>query len=148
MILRKQLNMRNLMPLRFKPIFFFLILLFLCNYSNANNVNIIIDGNKNISIKTIKSLSPVNFDIKNLDSINEYQKNLFASGFFSNIEIRVEKEKLFIKVIENPIVNFFYIEGALKKEMVNNLEKLVSIKENEIFKIFLVKDDLKKYLII
>ena len=144
MILRKQLNMRNLMPLRFKPIFFFLILLFLCNYSNANNVNIIIDGNKNISIKTIKSLSPVNFDIKNLDSINEYQKNLFASGFFSNIEIRVEKEKLFIKVIENPIVNFFYIEGALKKEMVNNLEKLVSIKENEIFKIFLVKDDLKK----
>jgi len=96
-----------------------------------NDIKII--GNKNLSeatILNIGNLTKKNFEIE-VDNLNEIQKKIFESNFFSNVEIKISNNVLNIKVNENPLIDYLIIEG-----LENNSEFKKSIEE----KIFLKSD--------
>ena len=99
------------MPKFFIKIFnlsFFLLFFLLFNFKVFASEKIVILGNKNISSQTIKSLAPKSIDRLEPNLINNFQKKLFETGFFENVKMQVKNNNLFITVIENPLINFFF----------------------------------------
>jgi outer membrane protein insertion porin family len=129
---------------KFKFFFYLLIFFTFSNFLYANG-SITIKGNKNISSKTILSLAPAN--INNLDSnlLNNYQKKIYETGFFETVNFSIANNKLIITVVENPLINFFFIEGVKNNEVKNKLFDISKIRENTIFQSFLIKEDIKNY---
>jgi len=129
--------------------FFFIIFFFILTSSLFANNLIKITGNKNIQTETILSFAPKNLSINNSDLINTFQKKLFNTGFFQKVDIKISDDKILVSVIENYLVNFFYIEGIKNKGVLKKVEELVKIKENSVFQEYLVKSDIStisKYL--
>ena len=126
--------------LLFKFLIIFLYLIFFSSKSFGFD-NIIVQGNKNISLKTIKSLATKEIINPNAEIISEYQKKLFETGFFEKVTILFKENKVFITVIENPLINFFYIEGISMPNLKEQINDIAKIKENTIFNLFTLKED-------
>ena len=95
--------------------------------TKINDVKII--GNKNVSESTVLNLANLkkkNFEIE-IDKLNEIQKKIFQSNFFSNVEIKISNNVLNIKVKEYPLIDYVIIEG-----LENNSEFKKAI-ENKMF---------------
>jgi outer membrane protein insertion porin family len=104
-----------------------------------------VQGNNRISTNTIKDI--INFRTNNeytTQNLDEFQKLLFETDFFKNISISVLKENLNIKVEENPLVNFFFIEGIKNKEREDYIYDNLSLGQNKIFSDQLLKKDMEK----
>ena len=129
---------------KYKLFILYFIFIFFSQQLFANE-NIIIKGNKNISSKTIYSFAPVNIEYLDPNLLNNFQKKIFETGFFEKVDLKIQNNKIILNVVENPLVNFFYIEGVDKKEIKNKLFDLSKIQENTIFQTFWIKDDIKKF---
>jgi len=119
-----------------------LFLLILTSYSFANIKEVKIFGNKRVSSNTIEAL----VDKKNtqIDTfyINNLTKVIYNTEFFSNVKITYDNNILNISVEENPIINFFYINGITGDDL-DEVNKIVSLKENNIFSVSKLKKDLE-----
>jgi len=152
MILIIQLYLLNQLSKKIKylKLFFYFLFFFLNVTSVFSNEKIIIVGNKNIPISTIYSFVPNDLDNLIPDKINDFQKKLFATGFFNTVKLEVKENKLYVYLDENPLINFFFIDGLKnKKELNNKLLDITKLKENTIFQPYQVKEDIKnltKYL--
>ena len=119
-----------------KLLYLFVFFLFFteATFSEVVKINEIkIIGNRNVSEATILSianLSQKNFEIE-IDKLNDLQKKIFQSNFFSNVEIKILSNVLNIRVNEYPLIDYLIIEG-----LENNSEFKKSIEE----KIFLRSD--------
>ena len=136
--------MRKNFIIKFKLFFLFFTFIFFSQQLLANE-NVIIKGNKNISSKTIYSLAPNNIQSLDTNLLNDFQKKIFETGFFEKVDLKIHNKKIIINVVENPLINFFFIEGVKNNEVKNKLFDLSKIKENSIFQTFLIKDDIKKF---
>ena len=122
----------------------FLIIIFFIlttsSFSQIKNINII--GNIRVNSNTIESL--VDKKIVNINSIyiNNLTKKIYDTDFFSDVKIVYNEDVLTITVSENPIVNFFYING-LKDNDLDKVNKIVSLKENSIFSSSKLKKDIE-----
>ena len=121
-------------------IFFFLLILTSLSFADIKQVKIL--GNKRVSSNTIESL--VNKKITQIDSIyiNNLTRIIYNTEFFSNVKISYDNNILSISVEENPIINFFYINGITGSDL-DEVNKIVSLKENSIFSISKLKKDLE-----
>ena len=121
-------------------IFFFLLILTSFSFADIKQVKIL--GNKRVSSNTIESL--VNKKITQIDSIyiNNLTRIIYNTEFFSNVKISYDNNILSISVEENPIINFFYINGITGSDL-DEVNKIVSLKENSIFSISKLKKDLE-----
>ena len=119
-----------------------LFLLILTSYSFANIKEVKIFGNKRVSSSTIEAL----VDKKNtqIDTfyINNLTRKIYNTEFFSNVKISYDNNILNISVEENPIINFFYINGITGDDL-DEVNKIVSLKENNIFSVSKLKKDLE-----
>ena len=72
-----------------------------------------ITGNNRISNETILMFSKVNTgqSVKN-NKINQILKDLYNSNFFNNVSVKIEKNILFIKVDEAPLIKEIKITGV------------------------------------
>ena len=124
--------------IRFIIIFFFVLTS--SSFSQIKKVNII--GNSRVSTNTIESF--VDKKITNIDSIfiNNLTKKIYDTEFFSDIKISLTGDNLTIAVVENPIVNFFYINGIADSDL-DQINKIFSLKENSIFSISKLKKDIE-----
>ena len=125
-------------------VFIFLILL-LSTSLFAENVkisNIVIQGNKKIASSNIISLLDLNGNFANSNDLNEYQKQIFKSNFFTSVDIFFDNKKIFIKLVENPIVD--YIFPNLGKKSLNEIKDVLDLKENNLFSESLLNSDIKK----
>ena len=111
---------------------------------NVKNSNIIIEGNKKISSNTIVELLNLTGNIANSKNLNEYQKKLFQSNFFTSVDISFSNKKIFIRVIENPIVDYIFIEGIESDQLLNKIKDTLELKENALFSEVLLNSDIKK----
>ena len=146
MIFTRQLILQKILQkIKFRFFIYLACFCFASSFAFANK-NIIVNGNKNISEKTIQSLAPININSLNPNVINDYQKKLFETGFFKNVLIKVVDRKILVEIVENPLVNFFYIEGIKKNSMKDNLLDLVKIKENFVFQPYLINEDKKNII--
>ena len=126
-------------------IIIFLLILTTCSFAEIKQVKVL--GNKRVSSNTIEAL--VDKKITQIDSvyINNLTKKIYNTEFFSNVKISYDTNILSISVEENPIVNFFYINGITGSEL-DEVNKIVLLKENSIFSAVKLKknlEDIKEY---
>ena len=119
-----------------------LFLLILTSYSFANIKEVKIFGNKRVSSNTIEAL--VDKKKTQIDTfyINNLTRIIYNTEFFSNVKISYDSNILNISVEENPIINFFYINGITGDDL-DAVNKIVSLKENNIFSVSKLKKDLE-----
>ena len=104
----------------FKFIFKIFIVFFFLTVSPQSQEfnNISINGNVRISNETILVFSDLPSEkFLNENSINIILKNLYNSGFFKDVVVKIENKNLIINVIENPIIQSVFIEGVKKKKL-------------------------------
>ena len=130
---------------------YLLYFLFCFSFSlNANTIekkDILINGNKTIAKENI--LEILDFSLSqgiSIETINIFQKKLYASNFFSKVDISIISNSMNAQIVkinleENPIVEYLFIEGLKKKSLEEDIRKKLSLKENNFFSEFLLKSD-------
>jgi len=123
-------------------IFTVFIFLFLTSNSFSEIKKVVIIGNARVSSNTIESL--VDKKVSNIDSIfiNNLTKKIYDTDFFSDVKIAYNQDILTITVSENSVVNFFYINGLKDKDL-DEVNKIISLKENAIFSTSKLKKDIE-----
>jgi outer membrane protein insertion porin family len=123
-----------------RSIIIFFIVLTNVSFAEIKKINIV--GNARVNSATIESL--VDKKTSNIDSIyiNNLTKKIFDTDFFADVKISFNQEVLTINVIENPIVNFFYING-IKDSDLDQANKIITLKENSIFSSSKLKKDIE-----
>ena len=128
----------------FKFFFQFILISIFFTFStfSQNYEKIIINGNERISNETILVFSEITED-KSLDenSINKILKNLYKSGFFKDVTVKIKNNNLIIDVLENPIIQSVAIKGVKKKKIVENLYEILSLKNRSSYNAALIKKD-------
>ena len=81
-----------------------------------------------------------NYDL--VEYINNLTKKIYDTDFFSDVKISYNQDVLTITVVENPIVNFFYING-IKDSDLDQVNKIITLKENSIFSSSKLKKDIE-----
>jgi outer membrane protein insertion porin family len=124
--------------IRFLVIFFFILTS--NSFAEIKKVNII--GNSRVNSNTIDFL--VDKKTNNIDTIyiNNLTKKIYDTDFFSDVKISYNQDVLTITVVENPIVNFFYING-IKDTDLDQVNKIITLKENSIFSSSKLKKDIE-----
>ncbi len=122
---------------------YLILFLFLISTAYADQINeIVIDGNKRISDETIKVYGEIeiNKDLSESD-LNNIVKNLYSTNFFNDVSAKIESNTLIINVSEYPVVNQLVILGEKRDSFVEEIKKIISLKENKSFiKSSLAKD--------
>ena len=123
-----------------KSIIIFFIILTNVTFAEIKKINIV--GNARVSSATIESL--VDKKIINIDTIyiNNLTKKIYDTDFFSDVKISFNQDVLTINVAENPIVNFFYINGVKDSDL-DQVNKIITLKENSIFSSSKLKKDVE-----
>ena len=124
---------------------FTVIILFILSPSySSETINYSIEGNKRISDETILNIIDFKKGKKyNIDDLNKFQKKLFNTNYFSNVSIKISKNKINIEVEENPIIDFF-IDGVINKKREDFLYENLALGQNKIFSDALLKKDIEK----
>jgi outer membrane protein insertion porin family len=119
----------------YKLLTLILINFFIIKFSFASNLNSLeINGNKRLSTETIKVLGKI--DLKKTYDDNELNviiKNLYSSGFFKNILIKINNDTLIIDLIENPIIEDIQITGIKRDSLKDELLKNTSLQNRKPF---------------
>jgi outer membrane protein insertion porin family len=123
-----------------RSIIIFFIILTNVTFAEIKKINIV--GNARVSSATIESL--VDKKIINIDTIyiNNLTKKIYDTDFFSDVKISFNQDVLTINVSENPIVNFFYINGVKDSDL-DQVNKIITLKENSIFSSSKLKKDIE-----
>ena len=123
-----------------RSIIIFFIILTNLSFAEIKKINIV--GNARVSSVTIESL--VDKKTSNIDSIyiNNLTKKIYDTDFFADVKISFNQDVLTINVTENPIVNFFYING-IKDSDLDQANKIITLKENSIFSSSKLKKDIE-----
>ena len=123
-----------------KYLLIFLLILTSNSFSQIKKVNIV--GNQRVNSNTIESFVDKKTSIIDTIYINNLTRKIYDTEFFSDVKISYYQDILTITVFENPIVNFFYINGIKDKDL-DEVNKIISIKENSIFSNSKLKKDIE-----
>ena len=110
-----------------------IFLSFLINLAHAEKINsVIVDGNKRLSKESIIVFGNiiVNNDY-NDQSLNIILKDLYSTNFFQDINLSIKNNVLYIKVVENPIIEDLKINGISNKKLEETLLDLVQLKNRK-----------------
>ena len=117
----------------------FLFIIFFCFLISLNsNAEIIesveVNGNKRITKETIMLLGSIDFN-KSYDenTVNQLLKDLFATGFFDEIEINIIEKKLIINISENSIIDNIDITGVKNNSLKNLIIENIELKNRSSF---------------
>ena len=128
-------------------VIFFVLLFFSIKSAFAISINkIFIKGNQRIDSSTILSYLNIkkNKEISEED-LNAIFKDLFATELFSDISFEFKNDSLFIKVVENPIINRIALEGNKRIDDEDILSEIF-LNPRDIFTLNKVKNSLQTIL--
>ena len=93
-----------------------------------------IDGNDRVSEETIKTYGQIelNKDYSESD-LDEILKNIYSTEFFEDVDVSIKGNQLNIKVKEYPVINQLILIGEKKKGNVEQIKKLINLKEKKSF---------------
>ena len=102
--------------------------------ANAEMVNkLIIEGNKRVSSETIRVYGDIEINKEISESkLNKIINNLYSTNFFKDVSAKIDANTLFIKVSEYPVVNQLIILGEPRKSFVEQIEKVISLKQKNL----------------
>ena len=122
---------------------FLLIMFLFLNHAFSNSLNKIeIIGNDRISDETIKLF--INVDIKdeiNDDKLNKILKDLYSTDFFKDINLNFDNQTLFIKVVENPIIENIFYNGIKSNRILDIIKENTSVKARSSYKESVLKKE-------
>jgi len=122
--------------------FFVIFFLFNLPVLSKDYNNIIISGNDRISNDTILIFADIPVvKFLNNNSINSILKNIYDSGFFNDVNVKIEGDNLLIQVNENPIIQTVFINGIKAKKIKERVNDILLLKDRSSFNISLVKKD-------
>ena len=123
-------------------IFILWLLLFQPTFSENFN-EVLIEGNERISDESIMVFSQLSNNDKSFDenSLNKILKNLYQTGFFKDIKIKIKNKKLIINVIEYPIIQSRFIKGIKTNKNLELIESVLVLQNRSSFNIKDVKKD-------
>ena len=127
-----------------KVIFQFIIFTLFLTFSvfSKNYEKIIVNGNDRISDETILVFSEITEDrILNENLINDILKKLYKSGFFKDVNVKLENNNLIINVTENPIIQTVFIKGIKRKKTEESLYEILSLKDRSSYNLSSVNKD-------
>ncbi|MCV2518649.1 MAG: outer membrane protein assembly factor BamA [Candidatus Lightella neohaematopini] len=106
-----------------------------------NIQRILVKGLKHVDINSIIKDIPIHNNLISCIDINKTIKSLFNLGYFSNIQIFLDKKTLIIQVIERPIISYikFYGNNYINKLIILDLLKFNNIKVGEFYNDFNIK---------
>ena len=129
----------------FKYFLIFIVLLFFAVKGAFTTIvnKVFIEGNQRIESSTILSYLNIkkNKEI-NKEDLNTVFKDLFATELFSDINFELKNNSLFIKVVENPIINRIALEGN-KRIKDDDILSEIFLKPRDIFTLNKVKNNLQ-----
>ncbi len=130
------------MSKKFFIVLFFLLNLFVNPVRSEVVESISISGNERISKNTIILFGDIDIK-KNFDenNINNILKNLYETGFFENVLIKISNKIMLIEVKENPIIQTVFIKGVKNKKIKNKIQELVNLKGKSSFNRFDAEQD-------
>ena len=104
-----------------------------------------ISGNKRISNETIKIYGnlELNKNYKEND-LNIILQNLYKTNFFENIDIEIVQNSMNIKVKEYPYINQLIISGEETKNYLEQIKKIIELKEKRSLIKSYIKSDVEK----
>ncbi len=123
-----------------------IILSFTLFSANSEIIKVIeVQGNSRVSNETIKVFSgiEINQDVSR-KQLNNVIKNLFETNYFKDVSITVDNNILYIKVLENPIIQSLIFDGIKNKRILKILSEQVEMKEKKSFVEVKVKLDEQK----
>lgn len=135
----------NRMKIIFKSILIIFIITISANCEIIKEIKV--NGNKRVSSETIKIFSEieVNSDLS-VNQLNDVVKKLYSTNFFNNVELIVEKNILYISVIENPLIQILTFEGVKNKRIIKLLNEKIEMREKSSFIKNRVKNDEEKII--
>ena len=101
-------------------------------------------GNERISDNTI--IDTIDFKKSNNytnSDLNNFQKKLFETNFFSEVKLKLDDDLLKIIVTENPLIEFFIIQGVINKTREDLIYEKVLLGQNKIFSQPLLNQDIE-----
>ena len=101
-----------------------------------------INGNSRISDETIKIYGEIELgkDLSEND-LDNILKNLFGTNFFEDVKIKLEKNVLYVDLVEYPVINQLIIVGEQSNKYKEQIKKIIQLKEkNSFIKSYLSKD--------
>ncbi len=124
--------------------FFILFLILIPTSYSQENFKYDIQGNQRISDQTIISIIDFKSNKKyNVNDLNNFQKKLYNTNYFSNVTIKIVNNTIQILVEENPIIDFFYINGVVNKKREEFFYENLTLGQNKIFSEALLKKDIE-----
>ncbi len=127
-------------------IIFFTILSISQSFSDElKKINIF--GNERISDETVKMFASVSIgdDIDD-NKVNLILKELFGSGFFSDVNLKFENNTLNISLVENPIIENIFFEGIKAKKIKDPITKNLKLKNRSSFNSVDLDNDKEKII--
>ena len=132
-----------------KIIFKSILIIFIITISANSEIikEIKVNGNKRVSSATIKIFSEieVNSDLS-VNQLSDVVKKLYSTNFFNNVELIVEKNILYISVIENPLIQTLTFEGVKNKRIIKLLNEKIEMREKSSFIKNRIKNDEEKII--
>ena len=125
---------------------FILFFLLTSKLFSQNLINFEILGNERISDETIIIFTGLNnVESKNLNDndLNNIIKKLYATDFFEDVSIKSVNGKLFITVVEYPLVQTVEISGIKNKRIISLLEENIKLREKNSYIPVKIKNDEK-----
>jgi len=127
----------------------FLLFFFVTSVQAVIIKDIIVEGNNRVSKETIQMFAEVNSgDDIDPNLFNDILKNLYETNFFKDVSLFLDNDILKISVVENPIVQNYFIDGIKNKSLLEKIENTIAFKEKSSFDIALVKKDKENLLFI
>lgn len=120
------------------------VIIIFTNISYAEIIkNIEVDGNKRISLSTIKVLGEIELG-ENYDDgkLNDLIKNLYNTKFFKDVSVILENNILKITVIENPIIEDIQITGVKRDSVKEFLLENISLKKRTSYSDSFLQNDI------
>ena len=101
-----------------------------------------VDGNERIRKDTIKAFGNIqlNKDYSS-DDVNELIKILYETNFFSDIEIKIDNEIMYISIKEAPVIQNLEIRGVKNKKIIQLLNDNFILKSKSTFSNYSLKKD-------
>ena len=129
-------------------IFVFLLSLFFSTSAISEKISEIeITGNERISKDTILMFSNVKIgDQVDQSDLNEILKKIYDTNFFDDVKITLDRDKIIISVVENPIVEEVIFNGIKAKKIIAAVKQNLNMKNRSSYNELLVNKDVSQIL--
>ena len=118
-------------------LFIILFSAFLFTTTKADIVNKInITGNQRVSDETVKIYGEIDINKKKDYSAKDLDKillNLYSTNFFKDIKVNINNGILNISLKEYPVINELIITGETKDRIVEDIKKIITLKQKSSF---------------